>query len=169
MLTRWPAAYRWLIVLASRLPFLGAARAVEQAASSAAILFSVRNLGLAVAVGFLSWGGECLAFALVLAGLGAAFTPTLLVQAAFILPVSTLAGSLLFLPGGLGVAEGGITGLTQMLVGLGRGPAAMAALVIRLSTLWFGVAVGLVALLLVTRRLAKAPTPELETRLPTRS
>jgi len=150
-LTRWPGAYRFLLALASRLPFLVVARAVEQAVGSAAILFTLRNLALAVAIGFLSWGGECLAFALVLAGLGAPLTPTLLLQAAFILPVSTLAGSLLLLPGGLGVAEGGITGLTQVLVGFDRGPAAIAALLIRLGTLWFGVSVGLVAMIITTR------------------
>jgi uncharacterized membrane protein YbhN (UPF0104 family) len=129
-----------VLALVRRLPLLKRLQAIEEAVQSAAMLFTPRNLLLAVGVGLVSWGGECLAFAVVLAGLGAPLSVTSLMQAMLILPVSTLAGALLFLPGGLGVAEGSITGLTQLLVGLVRGPAAIAALLIRLGTLWFGVA-----------------------------
>ncbi|MBI4499483.1 MAG: flippase-like domain-containing protein [Chloroflexi bacterium] len=120
-------------------------------------LFSPASLTLALVLGVVSWGAECLAFWLVLQGLGLEGGPLLVVQAAFILAASTLGGALLLTPGGLGVAEGSIAGLSQLLLALPRDLAAAAALLIRLSTLWFGVSLGLVALLLVSRRLAALP------------
>jgi len=60
----------------------------------------------------------------------------------------------LIAPGGLGVAEGGITGLLQLIVeGMGKSVATLAALIIRFTTLWFGVIVGLVVLAFATRRI----------------
>jgi uncharacterized membrane protein YbhN (UPF0104 family) len=71
------------------------------------------------------------------------------------MPAATLASALLLTPGGLGVAEGGITGLSQVLLDLTKSDAAVATLVIRFGTLWFGVIVGLVALALVSRDLGR--------------
>jgi len=145
------------LAVAARLPLLarrvGALRAMYESTQD---LFSWRSLGLAVPLGFVSWGGECLALYLVYLGLGQEPSAELLLQAAFILAISTLAGALLLLPGGLGAAEGGITGLSQLLVGLGRDGAVAATLLIRLGTLWFGVAVGAAALLLLLRRLRRS-------------
>jgi uncharacterized membrane protein YbhN (UPF0104 family) len=53
------------------------------------------------------------------------------------------------------VAEGGITGLSQVLLDMTKSDAAVGTLVIRFGTLWFGVIVGLIALTLVSRRLGK--------------
>jgi uncharacterized protein (TIRG00374 family) len=124
---------------------------------SSATLLAPRNLAVAVGLGFVSWLGECLAFYLVLVGLGQEGTPLLVFQAAFMLASSVLAGSVFLVPGGLGVAEGGITGLAQILLGMPASQAVAAALLIRACTLWFGVAVGLLALLTFTRRLEQAP------------
>jgi uncharacterized membrane protein YbhN (UPF0104 family) len=78
-----------------------------------------------------------------------------LLKASFIMPAATLASALLLTPGGLGVAEGGITGLSQVLLDMTRADAAVGTLVIRFGTLWFGVIVGLIALAFVSRRLGK--------------
>jgi uncharacterized membrane protein YbhN (UPF0104 family) len=75
------------------------------------------------------------------------------------MPAATLASALLLTPGGLGVAEGGITGLSQVLLDLPKSEAAVGALIIRFGTLWFGVIVGLVALAIVSRRLGGRPLP----------
>jgi uncharacterized protein (TIRG00374 family) len=111
---------------------------------------------------FVAWSAECVGFWLVLQGVGLPGTPLLLVQAGFIYAAATLGGALVT-PGGLGVAEGGIVALGQLLLGLERGPAAAAALLIRVATLWFAVALGLAALLLATtfgRRLTgQRPVP----------
>jgi uncharacterized protein (TIRG00374 family) len=103
----------------------------------------------ATALGLISWLGECVAFFLVLNGLGFAGTPRLFMTATFVLAASTLIGSVSLLPGGLGVAE---IGMTAMLLALITEPlmthdvAVAATLLIRFCTLWFGVALGSVAL-----------------------
>lgn len=114
-----------------------------------------RPLLLGVAIGVVSWGAEAVAFFLVLAGLGALPSPTLLLQATFILATATLVGSASLLPGGLGAAEGSITVLLVELGGLSSDVAVSATLLIRFCTLWYGVIVGLVALVATTHRLAR--------------
>jgi uncharacterized protein (TIRG00374 family) len=120
---------------------------------SAHRLFRPAALLLAIGLGLISWGGECVAFYLVLVGLGVAPAPELLLQAAFVLAVSTLVGSVSMLPGGLAVAEGSIAGLL-LLLGITDQPAVAAAatLLIRFATLWFGVLVGIAALTAISRR-----------------
>jgi uncharacterized membrane protein YbhN (UPF0104 family) len=63
----------------------------------------------------------------------------------------------LIAPGGLGVAEGGITGLLQVIVkDTSKSVATLATLIIRFTTLWFGVIVGLIVLAFATRRISAA-------------
>jgi uncharacterized protein (TIRG00374 family) len=100
-----------------------------------------------------SWFFEVLAFYFTLVGLGLDGDGDLLLHAAFILPIATLASAILLTPGGLGVAEGSITALCQTLLDMTKSSAAVAALIIRLGTLWFGVLVGLIAFFIVSRRL----------------
>ncbi len=139
-------------------------------------LLRFRNLAFAIGLGFVSWSGECVALALILYGLGVPFSPMLVVLSAFAMGFATLAGSILLTPGGLGIAEGSIDGL---LLAFGRPPwlpgaeitqpvSAAATLMIRFATLWFGVALGFLCLLLVRRRFGTIPpespvgTPRLE-------
>lgn len=141
--------------VAGRLPWLsGRSAHLREFYASSRTIFGPKNLLLGVGLGFVSWSGECFAYYLVLVGLGQPESMTLVVEAAFILAVASLGGSLLLLPGGLGVAEGGITGMAQFLVGMPRELAATSAILIRLSTLWFGVSLGLAMLLVTTRRLS---------------
>ena len=156
------------LAIAERLPMI-ASRVVHlrEFYGSARTIFSPQNLLLGVGLGFISWSGECIAYYLVLQGLGQPESLTLAVQAAFILAVASLGGSLLLLPAGLGVAEGGITGMAQVLLGMPRDLAVTSAILIRLSTLWFGVTLGLVMLGVVTRSLAaraSLPQPSEEIR-----
>jgi uncharacterized protein (TIRG00374 family) len=129
--------------------------------NSAYVLLRVKNLAIAIGLGFVSWSGECIALGLIVSGLGVPFSPMLIVLSAFAMGFATLAGSVLLTPGGLGVAEGSIDGL---LIAFGREPwlpvggitqpiAAAATLMIRFATLWFGVALGFVSLGIVQRRL----------------
>jgi glycosyltransferase 2 family protein len=142
--------------LAERLPVVsGLAGHLRVSYASAQVLVQPKNLLIGIGLGFISWSGECVAYYLVLTGLGQSESFELMVQAAFILAVASLGGSLLLVPGGLGVAEGGITGFAQLLLGMPRELAVTSALLIRLSTLWFGVTIGLVTLTLLTRRLGK--------------
>ena len=146
-LITWTVAFWQKVPVARRYPGF-----IKGFYESAYGLFAPRALIIPVTMGFVSWAGEGVALYLVFRGLGAENSWELVVQAVFILSVATLAGAVLLLPGGLGAAEGGITGLAQSLVDLSREAAAASALIIRISTLWFGVAVGLIALMVLSRR-----------------
>lgn len=146
---------RWALSAAGRIPFLAArARHLEAAMGSAQQLFRAPTLLLAIGIGVISWGGEAMAFYLVLTALGLPPTPALAVQAAFILAVATLVGAASMLPGGLAAAEGSLAGLL-LLLGVTHSPsvAAAATLIIRFATLWFGVAVGMIGLLVAASQL----------------
>ncbi|MDO8672335.1 MAG: lysylphosphatidylglycerol synthase transmembrane domain-containing protein [Dehalococcoidia bacterium] len=143
-----------LLSLGERTPILAKRmHHLHQFYESSYILLRGRNLAIAIALGFVSWSGECIAFYFVLVGLGVAAEPMLLITASFILAAATLAGSVFLLPGGLGVAEGGITGLAQILIGMPKDLAAVATLLIRFCTLWFGVSLGVITLFVITKRL----------------
>jgi uncharacterized protein (TIRG00374 family) len=154
LLTQLPAVRDGLIGLAERIPFARERiHHVHDFLESARRLFSPGALAMAVGMGLISWGGECVAFYLVLVGLGVAPGDELLLQSAFILATSSLVGSVSMLPGGLAVAEGSIAGMLLLLkVTEQTAVAAAATLLIRFGTLWFGVGVGVVALILIGRR-----------------
>jgi uncharacterized protein (TIRG00374 family) len=152
-----PLSY-WLLHRLERVPVVSrfASHAEEFYTSSYALL-SPWALGSMTLLSVVSWGFEVLAFYVVLLGVGVDGGGDTLLRASFIMPAATLASALLLTPGGLGVAEGGITGLSQVLLDLTKSDAAVATLVIRFGTLWFGVIVGLVALALVSRDLGRVP------------
>jgi uncharacterized protein (TIRG00374 family) len=150
------AMARWVLVKLEGLPVVSrfAYHAHEFYESSYSIL-APAALGSMTLLSVVSWGFEIIGFYLVLMGLGLEGGWDVLLKAGFIMSAATLASALLLTPGGLGVAEGGITGLSQVLLDLAKGPAAVGAIVIRFCTLWFGVIVGLVALALVSRELSQ--------------
>jgi uncharacterized protein (TIRG00374 family) len=113
---------------------------------SARELLTLPRLLGAVAVGVLSWGGECLALYVILLGLGAAPGLTVVNQATFALAAGSLVGSASLLPGGIGAAEGTVAAVLDLVAGQPRDVAAAATLLIRVCTLWFGVALGALAL-----------------------
>lgn len=147
-----PLALR-LLRWGQRLPLISRfARELDNLYESAYTLLVPRNLLWAVTLGFLSWGSECMAFYLVLTGLGFPGTPSLLLQASFIFASSAILGAVSFIPGGLGVADASLAGLTLILTGASRSLSVAASLLIRFSTLWFGATLGLVALFLFRKR-----------------
>ncbi len=155
MLSQQRGLAYWGFGLLERLPLIaGRAHHLHTFYDSAYELLRARNLLLATGIGVVSWGWECLAFYLVLVGLGLPGTADLLLQATFILSSASLLGGASMVPGGLAVAEGSIAGMLLFL-GATSVPAvaAAAALLIRLCTLWFGVALGIMALLVLSRTL----------------
>ncbi len=152
------AGRRLVLGAADRLPLVR-----KRTADIAALYASSRNLlspsplAVGILLGIISWAGECVAFFLVLVGLGQPPTWRLLLLSAFVLGASTLIGSASLLPGGLGVADLTVTSLLLLTLGAGamdRSEAIAATLLIRFCTLWFGVAVGLLTLVLARRQLA---------------
>lgn len=99
---------------------------------------------LAVSLGTVSWLGEGFGFYYILQGLGFPASTRLLAMAVFVLAFSTVVGAASALPGGLGAAEASIVGLLAISLEMEPAMAATATLLIRLATLWFGVALGLI-------------------------
>lgn len=93
-----------------------------------------------------AWSLEGIALFWIIRALGgAAATPY---EAFFVYSISTIAGAVSFLPGGLGVTEGGMIVLLSDVFSIFdvRALATFATYLIRFATLWFGVLVGMVAL-----------------------
>jgi uncharacterized protein (TIRG00374 family) len=98
-----------------------------------------------------AWFCECLAFYLVVRGCPGGGAAGLLL-CTFIYAMMTVAGALVFVPGGLGVTESGMVVLLAQLAAMPYPSAVVATLVIRVQTLWFAVLLGVLALLAYTRR-----------------
>ena len=151
-----PLVHRALRALEARPRARRAAGLIETAYDSARELLTWRRLVLAVGVGMLSWGGECVALYVILLGLGAPPSVELLNQSTFALAAGSLVGSASLLPGGIGAAEGTVAAVLDLVARQPRDVAAAATLLIRVCTLWFGVALGAAALVVLARRLVAA-------------
>ena len=125
-------------------------------------LLDWRILLIATLLSFVSWGFECIAFYYVLTGLGLEGTALLLLQATFIFAASTLFGLVSFLPGGLGASEVSSAGLLIALLGVSASGATAATIIIRFCTLWFGVSLGIGALIWFSHRYRSAEVLEPE-------
>lgn len=101
------------------------------------------------ALSLIGWGAEGIALAWILQGFGADVTLPL---AVFCYATATLAGALVPVPGGLGVAETLLQSQLVQLGGVSAGPATGAMILIRFATLWWAVIVGFVALGLLRAR-----------------
>ena len=161
LVVRRPGAVAYMIRTMAKLPF--ADRFIHLAESffeAMTHLLSPRLLIQGTALGVLSWTGECIAFYLVLLGLGLSGSWSLLMIAVFVLAVSSLAGGISMLPGGLGVADATVAGMLLVLV---KSPdmtetlAITATLLIRFATLWFAVLLGALMLLVLRRRKGSSP------------
>lgn len=143
----------WSVAMARRIPFLHRhAEFIYEFYQNAYVIFSPKALLVSITLGFISWLGEGIAMYYVLLGLGAENSWELAVQGVFILSIASLAGAALPLPGGLGAAEAVTSGLIKGLVGLPKDAAAAGVLLIRICTLWFGVTIGIVSLVILTKR-----------------
>jgi len=139
-----------LLEISQRVPLLRRpAAAFGTGYEAAYTLFGIRPLALALGLSIFSWFFECLALYYVLVGFDAATT---LLASTFIFSFSSLAGAVSLVPGGLVVAEGSFSAL-MLYFGTGRQVAAAATILIRFSTLWFGVGIGFFTLWLMRRKI----------------
>jgi uncharacterized membrane protein YbhN (UPF0104 family) len=162
---RWPLLAAALagvaaVVVIVRGPFLERFTVLGEAPAAAAALLETRLLVLMTAVSAVSWFFECLAAYVCVRGLRLDLS---LADSIAVFSLGSLAGALSFLPGGLGVAEASMTGLIRVLGDVPKAAAAAATVLIRLATLWFAVAVGLVALG-VEEWLARSGPPHRQSR-----
>jgi uncharacterized protein (TIRG00374 family) len=138
-----------LLGMGERIPIISrVAHLIRSFYESSYTLFQWRPLLLAILIGLISWSGECGALFFVYSGLGITMSVDLFIKSMFILAVSSLIGSASGLPGGLGTADGSMLGLTHLLITSSKAIAGAATLLIRLCTLWFGLGLGVIALVL---------------------
>lgn len=105
-------------------------------------LLKLRPFILTVLISLVAWFMECLAFYLTFRGLSVEVG---LFESTFIYAISSIAGALTMLPGGLGVTEASLAGLSSHLMMLDESTTVAATLIIRTVTLWFAVGVGAVS------------------------
>lgn len=128
-------------------------------------LLRLRPLVTAIGIGITSWLGECVAFFLVLVGLGIPATWSVLMASIFVFAASTWVGGASMLPGGLGAAELTVAGLLLVTIddpAMTSALAGTATLLIRFATLWFGVLIGIIALSRVSTWASTLAVPETE-------
>ncbi len=143
----------------ARLPLIGSmAGRLDESLDASRRLLSPRELPLATLLATLGWFLECVACWVVARsvlppGIGAVEGLSL-ANVTYAFALSAVAGAVVVIaPGGLGVTEGLLTGLLEsgyraagLASGAIRGTAFSVTLVTRLCTLWFAMAVGLLAL-----------------------
>jgi len=162
VLLAWPRPTHWLIELVTRPAITRRLRApLLEMYGGLVALCRPRMLLIATLIALPAWGCECVGFATIVNAFPGAHVDIGL--AVIIYASMTIAGALSFLPGGLGVTEGGMAALLiRFGSGIDRPTAFDATLLTRLATLWFAVAIGLgflaVARARVARKAAAAPT-----------
>jgi len=121
-----------------------------------AAILQAPSLVEALVLSLIGWGAECVAFSMVLTGMGA---PIGVAAASFVFAFAAAIGGVTLLPGGLGGTEATMVALLSGL-GVDLSTSLAATLVIRAATLWFSVALGFmtlpVALRIVGGRAAEA-------------
>lgn len=110
-------------------------------------LAAPRAVTAALVLGVAAWFSEGLAMWVIMDGLDAHVS---VMRSLAIYAAATLVGAVTALPGGLVGTEGSMVALLQQ-SGIARGAASAGTLLVRLTTLWFAVAVGLVALVCLNR------------------
>ncbi len=164
ILATWKSAGEKTISYLEKMPLIGkSADKLRVAYESVYRLISPVPLVWATGISIASWFCECLAFYLVLWGFD---SPLPLVSVTFIYAFATIMGALLMTPGGIVATEGTMGGLLILLHSLPKGTAASATFLIRMCTLWFAVAVGILVLSLCSKSFIAVPeTQELESSL----
>lgn len=114
---------------------------------SSQTLLSGRNLAAGVLFGIVAWFFEGLALFLIVKQFSDVSLIWGMAISLFIFSFSSIAGFFVFIPGGIGVAEGSITYFLTTFFSMPLSNAVFVTIIFRFATLWFGVGIGLVALL----------------------
>lgn len=138
--TAWTLAQRALdgLPLADR-----AVNATDALETSTTALFRLKPMAAATGLSLLAWTLEGLAFVIVLEAVGVAPSIALVL---FVYAIGLIAGAVSLLPGGVGATEASHVGLLAA-VGYPMAAVTSAVLVVRLATLWYAVALGVLVYL----------------------
>ncbi len=143
----YPPFTRAALWVAARVPGVRKmAEPLREALENMAALLAFGPMAWATILSAAAWFLECIAFWLILGGLGVTDAP--LLQATFVYALGTVAGAVSMLPGGLVATEGSMVLLLTEVLGMTTLPVAVAAtLLVRLCTLWFATFLGVGVLL----------------------
>ncbi|QUH25056.1 lysylphosphatidylglycerol synthase transmembrane domain-containing protein [Serpentinicella alkaliphila] len=111
------------------------------------MLLKPKPLSYAISIGVVSWFFEGLVIYFTIKAMGLTFT---LLASIFVVSFSSIVGAISMMPGGLLAAEGSILGLLIMM-DLPRDVAVATTLITRFSTLWLGVLIGFIGLIILQR------------------
>ncbi len=119
---------------------------------SAYILLQPLPLIKMILISIVSWSFECFAFYLILINFDLSVT---ILFPTFVYSLSTIAGAVSMLPGGLGITEGSLS-LILIGSGISKEIAVASTLIIRVVTLWFAVLLGTTVLIIFKRQFKNA-------------
>ncbi len=149
--------FRWIFKLK---PLASLGTKVDQFRGDVIVTFHYDVFLSALLLGLIGWSCEGVGFFLIAQDLGIIIS---LDAAIFIYTTSSLLGAVSFLPGGLGVMEGSMELFLMDFLIISVSLAGALIILTRIATLWFGIALGLVFLLFVTKRLDSAFTKGMNT------
>ncbi|MBN1637121.1 MAG: flippase-like domain-containing protein [Deltaproteobacteria bacterium] len=134
--------------LIAKIPFFShKTRDLRSALDDMFALFGPKVLWVAFIITLAAWASEGIALSLIVKGLGFDMG---IIQATVIFGFSTLIGVISMLPGGLVVTDASLMGLI-LHAGIPATPAALAAIMARIFTLWLAVLIGSVVLVINRR------------------
>ena len=147
-LLRSKRAFLWFRSVLLRLPLLkNYAANLGEVYNSSEKLLTFKPLTIASMLSVVSWFFECLALFLLVNSFGYKIS---IFEATFVFSFSSIFGSILVLPGGLGAAEASLMALLIAL-GIPKSISALSTIIIRVCTLWFGIFIGVISLWLFWR------------------
>ncbi|MFW9904555.1 MAG: YbhN family protein [Candidatus Thorarchaeota archaeon] len=138
-------------------PWSGVGKKIDKFRSDVVITLHYNVFLGALLLGILGWACEGIGFFLLAQSLR---IPITFETSILIYATSSLLGAISFLPGGLGVMEGSMELLLVNFLAINSSTAGALVILVRLTTLWFGVSLGLIFLLLITKRLGKIQSKE---------
>lgn len=143
-LLQWRAASLAVLDRLESVPVVGDyATELEQFYESTYRLFQVRPLAISTVFSLAAWGLEGVALWIVLEGFGVEAS---VVIGLFVFGLGSVIGAISMLPGGLAAAEASMVGVL-LTFGYPEAVAAAATIVIRVGTLWYAAALGMVVFL----------------------
>jgi glycosyltransferase 2 family protein len=121
---------------------------IHTAYDSIYLMVKIKPLVIATIISLISWSFECIGFYLVinLFTISGGIEISIL-TATFIYAFSTLIGAIAMLPGGVGITEASLTGLL-VFSNIQKDISVASTFIIRLTTLWFAVLVGIVSIII---------------------
>jgi uncharacterized protein (TIRG00374 family) len=142
--------FRWFFWLK---PWMTIGSKIDKFREDVIVTFHYNIFLAALLLGMIGWFCEGIGFYLIAQNLDIAIT---LDTAIFIYTTSSLLGAVSFLPGGLGVMEGSMEVFLAEFLIIGTATAGALIILTRIATLWFGIAVGLIFLLIITNKIKKS-------------